>query len=107
MPIAPVLKAIRKEIYFNADEFKKIINNAVFRKLFGQLEDEDKLKKPPQGFDKDFEDIEYLKYKNYVMMHFVSDELLTSDRYLKYATEVFQAMYPLNSFLNRAIGMME
>jgi uncharacterized protein (TIGR02453 family) len=56
-PEPNVLKAIRREIYFNAAAFKQIVLNEGFQKTFGQLMDE-RLKRPPKGFPADFTDME-------------------------------------------------
>jgi len=107
MPQSPVLKAIRNEIYYNPEKFKAILNDGVFRKLFKELEPSDRLKRPPKDFSSDFKEIELLKFKSYVVIHSVPDELIILENFLPYALEVFKAMYPLNSFLNRAVDMME
>jgi uncharacterized protein (TIGR02453 family) len=104
MPPADVLKKVRQEVYFHADEFKGILNDAAFKKTFRMME-EDKLKKPPKDFPADFADIDLLKYKSYTVLHGVSDETVTSADYVEYAVKVFMVMFPFNAFLNRGIGM--
>jgi uncharacterized protein (TIGR02453 family) len=104
MPMPDVLKKVRTEIYENTDEFISIIQNPVFLKHFGPLDDSSKLKTPPKGFPKDFQHIEYLKFKNYLVEKPVSARLLFSDGLMKEIVEVFQAMMPMNKFLNAAIS---
>lgn len=100
MPQPEVLKKIRDEVYYKYDIFRKIIEDKDFIKTFGRIDDDQKMKSPPRGYPKEFPGIELLKYRNYAVMHFVSDELATSERYLNYAKKVFQTLYPLNSFFN-------
>ena len=47
-PPTPQINAIRQEIDYNAEEFKKIIGAKEFKKLLGKLSDEDKLKTVPK-----------------------------------------------------------
>lgn len=101
MPQPDVLKISRQEIHYNYDEFRRIIDNEKFRKVFGQMDDENKLKTGPKDFPKDFPGIEYLKFKSYAVVHYVGDEKVTASAYLNYAGEVFLTLYPLNAFFNR------
>jgi len=100
MPEANALKMIRKEVYYNAPEFKKIINDKHFKNLFGEIEGE-KLVNPPRDFPKDFEDAELLKYKSYAVIHPISDAILFSEKAYEFSINVYSKMLPLNNFLNR------
>lgn len=104
MPPADVLKLIRSEIYYNADEFLKIINDKSFVKYFGKIEEEGMLKKAPKDFPAEFEHVNLLKYKNYTVLHPIKEEELYKNDFLKYSIAVYKAMHPLNKFLNRAVG---
>jgi len=101
MPPAETLKKIREEIYFQTDDFKKIIRNKDFSDCFGEMDDPGKMKNPPKGFSKDFPDINLLKFRSYAVMHPVPDELAIKDNYLEYALGVFRTLYPLNAWFNR------
>jgi uncharacterized protein (TIGR02453 family) len=101
LPQGPWLKAIRQEIAYNADEFKKILNNDDFKKYFGSIEGE-QLKKAPKGYEPDHPEIELLKYKSFLASHKINDKNVTSESFLKHASEVFKALFPFDQFLNRA-----
>lgn len=101
-PDPKVLQAIRQEIYFNAAEFKQIVLDKVFNQTFGDLMDE-QLKRPPKGFPADFPDIEWLKYKHYVVSHTLDDSFLEFDKLLKTSMDTFLKMHPFIAFLNQAI----
>lgn len=101
MPPSGWLKAIRKEIAYNSAEFKKIINSKDFKKYFGEIEGK-KLSRPPQGFDASHPEIELLKHKSYLAVHYLSDKDIKENATSKYFTAVFRAMYPFNKFLNEA-----
>jgi uncharacterized protein (TIGR02453 family) len=107
MPSAPMLKAIREEIYENIDEFKHILKDPAFVKHFGNRIGEEKLKSAPHGFPKDFPDMEYLKYKSYTVLKSEPDSLYQKDGFIKEIKEVFGAMAPFNQFLNRAVEEVE
>lgn len=102
MPPTPQINAIRQEIDYNTVEFKKIIGNKEFKKYFGQLSDEDKLKTVPKGYDKSHPEIELLKYKSYLTIHSVKDAEILSKNFLKHCNSIMKTMLPLNLFLRRA-----
>lgn len=104
MPPADKLKLVRNEIYFNADEFKTIINEKNFIRYFKEIWDDAKLKNAPKDFPKDFPDINLLKFKNYTVIHNIDDKQLLEPDFYQYIIETFKAMYPLNHFINRGIS---
>lgn len=103
MPQPDVLKLLRNEVYFNSDEFEKILNAKDFVRYFKSLDDFDKLKKPPKDFPADFPKVELLKYKSYVVTSMIDDEVVLSDEFPDMILDISRAMLPLNVFLNRAI----
>jgi uncharacterized protein (TIGR02453 family) len=101
MPESAILKNVRQEIDYNADEFKGILNNPKFKKTFGGLNDY-KLKTTPKGYDKEHPEIELLKHTSFVVSHKVSDAELSDPKFAQKAVEVFQTLHPFNTFLNRS-----
>jgi uncharacterized protein (TIGR02453 family) len=83
MPESSVLKEIRKEISAFGEEFLTIVEKDEFRNYFRGLSVEDKLKKVPQGFEKDDKMAEFLKLKHYIVTHPVSDEQLLNENAAK------------------------
>jgi len=102
MPPAPVLKAMRQEIYYNADEFRGIIESPGFTRYFNKLEGE-RLKRPPRDFSDDFADIELLKHKSYIVAYGIDDAMASSDAFTDKLLDIYRALYPFNSFINRAL----
>ena len=100
MPPTEWIKAIRKEIDFNGEEFKNIVNDKKFKSYF-KLEGE-KLQRPPQGFDASHKDIEILKHKSLIAVHNPSDKQVLSENFLSHCSKVFKSLYPFDKFLNRA-----
>lgn len=101
MPQPDHLKEIRNEIFYNSSKFKKIISDKSFKKCFNTLSDI-KLKTAPKGFDKDFKDVELLKYTSFIVETKVDDKIITSKNIFKKSADVFKAMQPLLKFLNEA-----
>jgi len=102
MPSSPGLKAIRKEIVANYDEFLSIIENKEFKKHFGEFWGES-LKTRPVGFPEDFEGMKYLKFKHYTVLKDKTDKEMLSPDLIQEISIVFKALYPLVRFINQAI----
>ncbi len=101
-PPTPVLNAIRGDIYTFTEEFKNIIQEDHLRKLFGDITGE-KLKSPPRGFPKDFDDIELLKFKNYGLIRMENDREMMKTDILQKIITCFKVSSPFVKFLNEAI----
>jgi uncharacterized protein (TIGR02453 family) len=99
MPSPEWLGDIRAGISENFRVFSGIINEKNFRNYFKEVRG-DKLKNPPKGYTADNPAIDYLKYKNYYVMHEVSDSEVLDAAFLKKVLKVSQAMKPFNDFLN-------
>ena len=104
MPSPEHLRKIRQEIDYNGKKFKKIINDKAFKKLFGELDTEYKLSRPPKGYDKDHPDIELLKLNSYIVWHSFKDTEVLSANFVKEIAKVAKAMKPMLDFLNEAIS---
>ena len=104
MPEAPMLKAIRQEIDYNFKEFKKIIDDKKFKKLFGNISGE-QLKTVPKNYTADNPAIEYLKMKSFVAGNeSITDTDLTGKTLTKKILESFNTMRPFIDFLNKGIS---
>lgn len=98
-PESAILKEIRKEISANAKDFLNILEEKEFRNNFRGLSVESKLKRVPNGFEKDDPMTEYLKLKNIIVSHPVSDEELLDKNAAKNFAKIFKSIKPLNDFL--------
>jgi uncharacterized protein (TIGR02453 family) len=65
LPPAARLKAIREHVVNDATGFGKMLKNKHLRETYGDLNPEDKLQRPPKGFDANHPLVEYLKLKSY------------------------------------------
>jgi len=97
MPEPKEMKAIREAIRNNGKEFLKIINDKAFKENF-TLEGE-KAEQVPRGFDKEDTMAEYLKYKELMAWHPVSEKQILLDDFGAHCVRVFKAMMPFNQFL--------
>ena len=104
MPSPDNLKALRKEIYENIDEFLGIIKNKDFIQYFGEIMDE-KLVNPPKGFPADFPHIELLKHKGYTVWKPLPDDLVLGQDLLKELGKGFRIMKPFIDFINYSFRM--
>lgn len=100
MPESSVLKTLRKEISLYGKEFLNILNEKEFKKYFPELDQDDKLKKVPQGFEKEDPMAEYLKLKSFIVVYNLSDKEIQDKNASKNLAKIFNAMKPLNDFLN-------
>lgn len=100
MPESSVLKEVRKEISLYREDFLKILNQKDFKKHFPELDQDDKLKKVPQGFEKEDPMAEYLKLKNFIVVYNLKDEEVLDKNAVKNLAKIFKLMKPLNDFLN-------
>ncbi|MFT3902268.1 MAG: DUF2461 domain-containing protein [Niabella sp.] len=103
-PLPEHLAKIRQEIDYNLQDFEKLVKNAKFQKLYGGLSVEEGqfLSRVPKGYEPDNPAAEYLKHKSFVAMAAVSDAQLTGKGLLKQVTDAFEAIKPLNDFINEA-----
>ena len=102
MPPGPWMKAIRQEIAYNADDFRKVLNSKSFKQYFGEMEGE-QLKTAPRDYPKDHAEIELLKYKSFLAVHKLKDSDVTKADFGKHCATVFKALKPFDDFLNRAL----
>jgi len=73
------LLLIREQIASDASPLKKVLTSSKFKDSFKELRG-DKLKTGPKGFDKEHEEIELLKYKQFLVFKTFTDaEVLSPD----------------------------
>lgn len=102
MPEADVLKKIRQEIDYNFGDFKNIIESKSFKEWYPAVYDQDKLSRPPKGYDAENPAIEFLKLKHHIYSHDLSpSELKEPQKLVKTTVAAFKALKPYNDFLNQ------
>ena len=104
MPMPDVLKAIRQEIDYNPLPLINILKSASFKKEFNGLDEEDKLKNPPKGFNKDHAHSEILKNRHFIVSQKFENKVILKKDGLSKTLDSFKAMYPFLDYLRKAIG---
>ena len=99
---SPILKAVRRNIVDEIDKFRSIVENPAFHELFPVIGD-DHLKTLPAGFPRDFAYPQYLRPKNYAVLHHLSDEFFFQEDWISKAADYFRVMKPFLDFVNGTI----
>jgi uncharacterized protein (TIGR02453 family) len=99
-----LLKKIRQEIDYNGKQFRKILSNKDFKKIYPELDMSYQLKTTPKGYDKNHPDIETLKLTSFIVWHKLTDKMLTSKSAIKQLGKEAKIMKPFIDFLNVAIS---
>lgn len=95
---------IRERMIADSKNFQKILNDRKFVQDFGTEFYAEKLKTAPKGFAKDHPMIEFLKYKGFAVAKKIKNADLTSNDFAKETVKSFRNLYPLNQFLEEAMG---
>ena len=95
-----VLRILREDISLDASDFEQRLKCAP---LF-ILDDSDKLKRVPNGFDRDAVYSRYLMYKSYCLIYSPRMSFITGENLLGKTLDAFRSTRPFLQFLNRAIA---
>lgn len=104
IPDGPETLRIRNAIAGDTDEFLKIVEKKSFKDHFGEMRG-DRLKSAPKGFDAEHKAVEYLKLKDFMAFaELHDDKFLISPEFPKYLVKMVKEMYPLVTFLRKALA---
>ncbi|WP_406844445.1 DUF2461 domain-containing protein [Flavobacterium soyae] len=108
-PEAEDLKKVRKEIAFFHDDLEAIVADKNFKKEFGSLDvdENNSLKNPPRGYEKDHPAIEFLKLKSFTASQKYDISEVTQKDFVSKMSKKLIALKPLNEFINRALDTDE
>lgn len=103
-PLPANLVKIRQEIDYNLKDFEKLLKSEGFKKQFtGGLSAENKLSRPPKGYDDSNPAIEYIKNRSFIVMHHFSDADILQPGFVKKIAATFKQAEPLVRFVNVAV----
>lgn len=104
-PDPPILKKLRQSVVDNYEELNEIRKSGDFENAFGnKFYEEDKLKKIPAGFSKDFVEPELIKLKHYMVNHHLGDAMnMSQEELVKKMAELAKKAYPFIQFLNYSV----
>lgn len=100
-PEAPLLKALRRDVYDNIEEFLKIVQYPDFARYYHL--DGEKLKRVPAGYPADSPLGEWVKYKSYTVVNEVPDSFFTGKGAVAASADRLKLLIPFNRFLNYTI----
>lgn len=97
-------KKVRDGIYFQSQTLWNILRSPDVKKVYGGKMDESmRLKVAPRGYDKDFPDMELLKYRHYFISRHISDKEVNAPDFAKNLLKGLVAAVPFNKFLNETL----
>jgi uncharacterized protein (TIGR02453 family) len=103
MPPAEPLARLRTSIAEHPERLRKVLRARGFKKTFGDLQGDDRLKRPPRGCSEDTPLIEYIKRKSFIVWRETDARTLTHDGALTYVTDSFRAALPLVNWVRAAL----
>ena len=99
---SPILKAVRETVMNDIDRYREIVESPTFHALFPVIGD-DHLKTMPVGFPRDFAFPQYLRPKNFSVLHRVPDDFFFQEDWVEKASAYFKIMKPFLDFVNEPI----
>lgn len=96
-----MVKAARRAISDNAEEFLEVVGESSFKDTF--VFAGDRLKRMPLGFEQDSSVAEYLKYKDFTVMHKLPDDFFDNEGWEGQIVEWCKVLKPYNDFMNAAL----
>ncbi|RJG14694.1 DUF2461 domain-containing protein [Massilia cavernae] len=99
LPPPPRLRAIREQVVNDATGFAKVLKNKQLRAAYGDIKEEDKLQRPPKGFDPGHQHVEYLKLKSFFVWTEVKLELNAPDKLVPQLARTFKDASALVNWL--------
>jgi uncharacterized protein (TIGR02453 family) len=104
MPARAPLLRIREAIAGQPAALGRLTGAAAFRRRFGGLSEETKLRRVPAGFPPDHPAAEWLKLRSFTASAPVEPAVVTSRRLVDRLGRDFERLVPLVRWLNQALG---
>ena len=93
------LKRIRKELEYDAKEFRDIIASKEFFSVWGNLEGSE-LKTAPRNFDKNHPDIDLIRKKQYIFSISFSDEEVCEPQFINKLENALKMVRPFTDYMS-------
>ena len=100
------LYRIRREIFFDSSELKKIILKNEFLHVWGKLKGNE-LKTAPRNFDKSHPDISLIRKKQYIFSIKYSDQEVLNDKFIKKLNIAIKAVRPFVDYMSEILTTNE
>lgn len=101
-PDSKILRSIREGIDYNGEELLDIIENPSFKKLFGELYEDERLISAPKGFTNGHPHIELLRNKTFAVELQLDKNEVLKDDFEEKIKVVYLEMLPFRRYLNNA-----
>ncbi|MDA0779203.1 MAG: DUF2461 domain-containing protein [Bacteroidetes bacterium] len=96
------LKRIRQEIDMDADEYRDIINEPNFKRIWGELQG-DAVKTAPKGYAKDHPNIDLLRHKQHIFMVRYTEKDVAAEDFLDRLDTALQAVRPFVDYMSAVL----
>ena len=96
------LKRIRQEIDMDGDEYRDIINEPNFKRIWGKLQG-DAVKTAPKGYAKDHPNIDLLRHKQHIFMVRYTEEDVAAADFLDRLDTALQAVRPFVDYMSAVL----
>ncbi|MFZ6774083.1 DUF2461 domain-containing protein [Undibacterium sp. SXout7W] len=102
MPPSDRLRAIRERIVADPDGFGKMLKDKKLKQIFGTLQEEGKLVRPPKGFDPSLPHMEQIKLKNFMVWTECSMTDMDTSELISTLLTGYKSAFPLVKWLRTA-----
>jgi uncharacterized protein (TIGR02453 family) len=96
------LKRIRQEIDMDADEYRDIIKEPNFKRIWGELQG-DAVKTAPKGYAKDHPNIDLLRHKQHIFMVRYTEKDVAAADFLDRLDTALQAVRPFVDYMSAVL----
>jgi uncharacterized protein (TIGR02453 family) len=103
-PARPALLRIREAIAAQPGALARLTSAPGFRRRFGGLGEEPKLRRVPREFPPDHPAAEWLKLESFTARALIEPGVITTPRLVDRLCRDFESLLPLVRWLNRALG---
>jgi uncharacterized protein (TIGR02453 family) len=96
------LLRIRQELEVDASEFREILKDKKLQQFWGELGGEE-LKTAPKGFNKEHENIDLIRKKQFVFTKRFTDEEVMSPNFINEVNEAFKSIRPYFDYMTEVL----
>ena len=104
-PAKQILDSIRAAIDYNGEKLEATLNKPSFKKMFGDMIEEEELKTAPKGYSRDHRYIDYLRQKTFVVMKPLTQKEVISSGFDQKVIDIYKEMLPFRRYLNKAVSV--
>ena len=105
MPPRPALQKIREAIDADAAPLRKILANAIIKRQFGGLDEENMLSRMPRGYPMTHPAIALLRHQSFTLGREIAHEDLLGARLPDLLAREYAKLLPLVRWINHALGL--